>query len=169
MICRGKQELEDETPAQTELLFREVIKDVLKVDNSDAIMFRAVHRLPKPTTGHGSTQPKPIIAAFIMQQDRDMCLFKANLLKDSGLSLQSHLPKQLNDQRNAMLKERRRMMNADSTRKLRIVDRNFKPCFQEKLPGADKFTTVKFPIQDQQDADVRPQRRGRSGQVNHTA
>ena len=37
------------------------------------------------------------------------------------------------------------MLNADNTRKLRVVDKNDKPVLQEKLPGASKFTTLQFP------------------------
>ena len=66
------------------------------------------------------------------------------MLRNTGVSLQSHLPQQLNEVRNNMLKERHLMLNADNTRKLRVVDKNDKPVLQEKLPGASKFTT-QFP------------------------
>ena len=127
LILRDKDELEDETPAQTEELFKEVLKEQLKMENADSVMFRAVHRLPKPKTGNGRDRPKPIIAAFVKQSDRDEVLSKAHLLKESRLSLQSHLPKKLNDLRNNMLLARRRMLQEDNSRRLRVVDKNFSP------------------------------------------
>ena len=46
LICRDKEELEDETPEQTEQLFKDVLKEHLKIEYTDSLMFRAVHRLP---------------------------------------------------------------------------------------------------------------------------
>ena len=130
-------------------------------------MFRAVHRLPAPKKGPGVAQPKPIIAAFVRQTDRDHILSKANLLKDTGISLQSHLPKKLNDLRNSMLKERRRLLNADHTRKLRVVDKNFSPVLQEKVADSRTWSTLKFPtVEERIGLDNTQPRRGRSATVN---
>lgn len=144
LICRGKEELPEETHQQTEQQFREVLNTMdLEVDVGN-ILFRDVHRLPKPKKGHGSTQPRPIIAAFIQQKDRNDILSKAHLLKDTGISLQSHLPKKLNDLRNEMLQARRKMLSDDRSRKLRVVDKNFVPVLQEKKHGDNKWSTLKF-------------------------
>ena len=153
LICKGREEEDDESPADTEQLFKSVLKDSLGIETADNILFRAVHRLPKPKSGNGSTQPKPIIAAFIRQQDRDTVLSKAHLLKDTGISLQSHLPKKLNDLRNDLLKQRRQMLAVDPSRKLRVVDKNYTPVMQEKRHGATVFTTLK--ITDQVNNDRR--------------
>ena len=159
LICRDKDELEDETPAQTEQLFKDVLKEHLKIDNTDGLMFRAVHRLPKPKTGKGKDKPKPIIAAFIKQSDRDNVLSKAHMLKDTGLSLQSHLPKKLNDLRNDMLKARRTLLQEDRSKRIRVVDKNFTPVLQEFNLDADRWQTIRFPIEDEAD-ETEPRRRG---------
>lgn len=170
LLCRGKTEAEDETPAQTEETFRRICKDLLQIENADSILFRDVHRLPAPKRGTGSTQPKPIIAAFILMKDRNEVLSKAHLLKETGLSLQSHLPKPLNDLRNQMLKKRRDMLSADPTKKVRVVDRNYTPVLQEKLPGEESYTTIKFdPVgvtRDNRGGRGGPRRSGRRQTVN---
>lgn len=146
VICKGKEEVDGETretPQQTEQQFKDVLSEKLGIENADQIMFRAVHRLPKPKQGNGSNQPKPIIAAFLRQTDRDNVLSKAHLLRGTGISLQSHLPPKLNTIRNDMLKERRRLLNADNTRKLRVVDKNFSPVLQENRDN--EWKTLQFP------------------------
>ena len=170
LICRGKAEVEGEapeSPQQTEQQFKDVLKEKLGIVDADNMMFRAVHRLPAPKRGHGMSQPKPIIAAFIRQTDRDDVLSKAHMLKGTGISLQSHLPKTLNDRRNDMLKERHELLNADNSRKLRVVDKNFTPVLQEKLPGAQTWTTLKFPVPVNGGREpTGPRRSGRSMTVN---
>ena len=165
LICCDKEELEDETPEQTEQLFKDVLKEHLKIDNTDSLMFRAVHRLPKPKTGKGKDKPKPIIAAFIKQSDRDNVLSKAHMLKDTGLSLQSHLPKKLNDLRNDMLKARRTLLQEDRSRRIRVVDKNFTPVLQEFNIDTERWQTIRFPIEDE--ADEGEPRRGRARRGRH--
>lgn len=165
LICRGKFEVivddKPETPQQSEQQFKDILRNDLGIEHADSIMFRAVHRLPKPKNGRGSTQPKPLIAAFLKQSDRDLVLSKANLLKGKGISLQSHLPKKLNDLRNDMLKERRRLLNADESRQIRVVDKNFQPVMQEKLQGDQKWTTLNFVKSENAGPTVNPRRSGR--------
>ena len=169
LIGKGIAEVADETPQQSEQQFKNVLKDELGIEDADNIVFRAVHRLPAPKKGPGSAQAKPLIAAFVRQIDRDNVLSKAHLLKDTGICLQSHLPKKLDDLRNNMLKERRRLLTADNTRKLRVVDKNFTPVLQEKV-GNGAWNTLRFPlvenIRPEGDTTGRPQRRGRSATVN---
>ena len=167
LIARGKDELDDETHQQTEQLFRDILKEDTKIDNADTILFRDCHRLPKPKRGHGSSQPKPIICAFIRQQDRDLVLSKAHMLKDTGKSLQSHLPKRLNDLRNAMLKERRSMLDADRARRVRVVEKNFTPVIQEykAVNGSDKWVTIKFEANQENLGNNPPRRSGRRNTV----
>lgn len=164
LICRGKEETggdRPETPQQSEQQFKDILKNQLGIEHADNILFRAVHRLPAPKHGRGSGQPKPLIAAFIKQEDRDYVLSKANLLRETGISLQSHLPKKLNDLRNDMLKERRRLLNADNSRKIRVVDKNFHPVMQEKLPGEEKWTIIKFENGENVRPAFDPRRSGR--------
>ena len=66
------EESDDETPAQTEQLFKGVLRDKLSLESTDNILFRAIHRLPKPRQGQGSTQPKAIIAAFLRHKTEMM-------------------------------------------------------------------------------------------------
>ena len=171
LICKGKGEVvsdHDETPQESEQQFKDVLKDELDIDDADSIMFRAVHRLPAPKKGPGANQPRPLIAAFLRQCDRDLVLSKSHLLKDSGISLQSHLPKKLNDLRNDMLKERRRLLNGDNSRKIRVVDKNFSPVLQEKLPNSTTWNTLKFPLVNDgvgQDGNNGSRRRSRRNTV----
>ena len=147
LIARNVEEVgENETHQQTEEKFRQVLREKLQLEDADTILFRDTHRLPKPKQGFGATQPKPLICAFIRQCDRDLVLSKAHMLKDSGMSIQSHLPPKLNAIRNAMLKERRAMLNANPARKIRVVDKQFSPVIQESkiVDGEAKWVTLKF-------------------------
>jgi hypothetical protein len=66
-----------------------------------------------------------------------------------------------------MLKERRNMLAADRTTKVRVVDKNFVPVIQEKKAGATSWSTVKFE-QREDNSDRRAPGRPRRSERRNT-
>ena len=132
VIINGKQEENGEV---TEEVCRKFLKEDLHLDGDkvDKMIFRDVHRLPKPRNKDGSERvgvAKPIIMAFICQKDRNEVLRNAFNLKGTGCSIKSDLPKELNDLRSRMLQERNRIKTADPSAKVRVAERAYKPVLQ---------------------------------------
>ena len=84
--------------------------------------------------------PPPIIAAFCLQRDRNEVLSRAKELKGSKISLKSDLPRKLNDLRNRMLTERKRL-NAAGV-KVRVVERSYLPVLQRFNVAQDKWNNL---------------------------
>ena len=121
----------------------EVTKDVVqdfmmsKLHMDEAVvknfLFRDVHRLAKGKKPDGSASdlPRPIIMAFIRQQDRNSVLRQASELKGSNISLKSDLPRALNNLRSEMLKERKRLIALNPNVKYRVAEVSYRPCLQK--------------------------------------
>ena len=68
---------------------RSVMKDIMGIENSDAVKFDRCHRL------NSKSQPQPIICRFNWSMDRQTVWSKRNKLKDSGISLSEDFPQQI--------------------------------------------------------------------------
>ena len=106
----------------------------LKMDEAlvNGFLFRDIHRLPagKIKTDQGFRKgERPIIMAFLRQEDRNAVMRKAFELKNTTLSIKSDLPKPLNDLRSKML-ERKRLASANPNIKYRVGEKSYKPVLQ---------------------------------------
>ena len=127
---------------QTEVIVRELMINQLRMQPEyvNGMLLRDVHRLPRPrTTGRrGPPPPPPIIVAFLCQRWRNDCLSNAKYLKDSGISIKSDLPQQLNELRGKMLKEKYRITGA----RVRLVERTYLPVLQEFNQQTQKWEHI---------------------------
>ena len=132
VIINGLDCADEEIPEE---VARDFLKEKLSIpaEEVDKFMFRDVHRLPKSKNPDGTvnvTAKKPLILALLKQKDRNHIVSKAYTLKGTVFSLKTDLPKELNELRGRMLKERRRLLDIDPEYKVRVVERSFKPHLQ---------------------------------------
>lgn len=146
IIINGKQELDKE---DTEEVVKQFLVNDLKIEDEQVtnIMFRDVHRLPKSKNKDGSERntPRPIIAAFLCQKDRNAVMRKAFELKNTNFSIKTDLPKELNDIRGKMLQERLKLKTANPTVKYRVAERAYKPVLQRDdglMPGTTRIKWI---------------------------
>lgn len=134
VIGNGIKFVEGENTKEVAINF--LIED-LKMDPAAVanFLFRDIHRLPagKIKTKDGIKKgERPIIMAFLRQEDRNAVMRKAFELKGTDYSIKSDLPKSLNELRSNMLQERRRLMTANPGVKYRVGERSYKPVLQKE-------------------------------------
>ena len=153
IIVYGKKFVEGENTRQVAAKF--LVED-LKMDSTvvENFQYRDIHRLPagKIKTDQGVKKgERPIIIAFLKQDDRNAVMRKAFELKDSDYSIKSDLPRPLNEIRGKMLKERRRLMQANPGIKFRVGEKSYKPVLQKSagtvmIRGEEKTKWVDIPF-----------------------
>ena len=100
-----------------------------------SIYFRDVHRLgPRGSRGTRTrTGPLPIIAAFILQEDRNYVLKNASSLSETNISIRSDLTRETAIVRDKMVLERKNLRNRGIT--ARVIERSYMPVIQTKASG----------------------------------
>ncbi|MCH2241998.1 MAG: hypothetical protein MK041_08695 [Aquabacterium sp.] len=151
LIVNGMEHTENEN---TEEVARDFLVNDMQIPPEEVagLLFRDVHRLPKAKNRDGTENEdakKPIIMAFLKQQDRNMVMRKAFKLKNTDFSIKSDLPKALNELRGLMLKERKRLKETNPQGKYRVSEKGYKPVLQTAqglIPGTTKtkWVDVKF-------------------------
>ena len=143
VIVNNLDYVEGEIP---ETVARDFCVNNLKIpaDEVEKFLFRDVHRLPKARNKDGTEIPtakKPLIMALLSQAHRNNIMSKAFNLKGTPFSIKSDLPKDLNDLRGRMLKERRRLLDETPGTKVRVSERGYRPTLEMQvglIPGTDK-------------------------------
>ena len=147
VIVNGLDYHDDENPEE---VARNFLKNDVKIPSEevDNFRFRDIHRLPKARNRDGTERAdakKPMILALLAQKDRNQIIGKAYELKGTPLSMKTDLPKELNEVRGRMLKERKRRLQANPDVKCRVIERSFKPVLQVAdglIPGTRKVKWV---------------------------
>ena len=150
VIINGLHEQDGEEIGQ---VIREFFTDKLKIPEGDVsnFLYRDFHRLPRSNKAP-PTSAKPIIVAFIKQNDRNLVMRKAYELKGTTISIKSDLPKHLNELRSEMLKERTRRKEANPDIAVRVSEKMYKPVLQVEESRSTvggvvriKWRDLKFP------------------------
>ena len=131
LIINGVKEVANEKIVD---VARKFMREQLLIDENEVngFLLRDVHRLKKPKPVEGKPDyPKPIIIAFLQQNDRNSVMKQAFNLKGTAFSIKSDLPKSLNDIRQKMLKEKFRLKGVDPRTEYRVAERGYKPIFQK--------------------------------------
>lgn len=91
------QEIEGETPRDTEDLVRSMMEEKMKISREDMneIRFERVHRLPSRRNPQGSTKIRPVIAKFSFYQDKEFVWSKVKNLKGTGIGISHDYPKEI--------------------------------------------------------------------------
>ena len=135
VIGNGIKYVEGENTKEVAIKF---LVEELKLDPAVVanFLFRDIHRLPagKIKTKDGMKKgERPIIMAFLRQDDRNAVMRKAFELKGKNYSIKSDLPKSLNELRGEMLQERRRLKDANPGVKYRVGEKSYKPVLQKEV------------------------------------
>lgn len=91
------QEIEGETPRDTENLVRAMMEEKMKISRVDMneIRFERVHRLPTRRNPRRSTNTRPVIAKFSFYQDKEFVWSKVKNLKGSKIGISHDYPKEI--------------------------------------------------------------------------
>ena len=91
------QEIEGETPGDTEDLVRSMMEEKMKISSQDIndIRFERVHRLPTRRNPRRSTNTRPVIAKFSFYQDKEFVLSKVKNLKGTKTGISHDYPKEI--------------------------------------------------------------------------
>ena len=89
------QEIEGETPGDTEDLVRSMMEEKMKISSQDIndIRFERVHRLPTRRNPRRSTNTRP--AKFSFYQDKEFVLSKVKNLKGTKIGISHDYPKEM--------------------------------------------------------------------------
>ena len=90
------QEIEGETPRDTEKLVRSMMEEKMKISREDMneIRFERVHRLPTRRNPR-STNTRPVIAKFSFYQDKEFVWSKVKNLKGTKIGISHDYPKEI--------------------------------------------------------------------------
>ena len=90
------QEIEGETPRDTEKLVRSMMEEKMKISRVDMneIRFERVHRLPTRRNPR-STNTRPVIAKFSFYQDKEFVWSKVKNLKGTKIGISHDYPKEI--------------------------------------------------------------------------
>ena len=91
------QEIEGETPRDTENLVRSMMEKKMKISRVDMneIRFERVHRLPTRRNPQRSTYTRPVIAKFSFYQDKEFVWSKVKNLKGTKIGISHDYPKEI--------------------------------------------------------------------------
>ena len=119
-----------------------ILKTKYNMDNTvDKFIFRDIHRLGKKNLV--SRKPRPLIAAFVCQEDVRLVLDAAKVATDKTVRVKSDLPKVYNDLRNDLLKIRMDYRDHHNV-KCNLAFQRFKPVLFKVVPGG---TSVKIDVE----------------------
>ena len=126
-----------------ETLVRTFFSDKLEIEPLvlKEMLFRDTHRLKAHKLPDGRVLEKPIIVAFISQKHRNLVMRSAFKLEGTDISMKTDLPKPLNDLRNRMLKERRRLKTENPNKRYRISEVGYRPILQRSNGTIDRDGT----------------------------
>lgn len=91
------QEIEGETPRDTEKLVRLMMEEKMKISRLDMneIRFERVHRLATRRNPRRSTNTRPVIAKFSFYQDKEFVWSKVKNLKGTKIGISHDYPKEI--------------------------------------------------------------------------
>ena len=91
------QEIEGETPRDTEKLVRSMMEEKMKISRLDMneIRFERVHRLPTRRNPRRSTNTRPVIAKFSFYQDKEFVWSRVKNLKGTKIGILHDYPKEI--------------------------------------------------------------------------
>jgi len=91
------QEIDGETPRDTEDLVRSMMEEKMKISQEDMneIRFERVHRLPTRRNPGRSKNTRPVIAKFSFYQDKEFVWSKVKILKVAKIGISHDYPKEI--------------------------------------------------------------------------
>ncbi len=95
--------IKESTGEDCERVMRKFLRDELKYDQADTILFANLHRLPTRSNPGHPTKVRPVIVKFVQMKDRDDVLRLAQRLKGTGYGISQHLPVEMQNQRKMLL------------------------------------------------------------------